>query len=57
MNDMLREEIIEDLGLSWCSVVNNYVSNDCFNYCLECPDFIEMEKYYSLQFAEGDEPF
>lgn len=57
MNDMLREEIIEDLGLSWCSVVNGFVSNDCFYHCLECPDFIEMEKYYSLEFEKGDEPF
>lgn len=57
MNEELREEIIEDLGLKWCAVTNNFVHYDCFNHCYECPDFIEMEKYYSLEFDEGDEPF
>lgn len=57
MNEELREEIIEDLGLKWCAVTNNYVHQDCFNYCSECSDWIAMNEYYSLHFAKGDEPF
>lgn len=51
MNDMLREEILEDLGLSWCSVTNSYVSNDCFDYCESCDEYISMMNYY---FSDND---
>lgn len=54
MNDLLREEIIEDLGLEWCPVTNHYVHRDCFNYCSECSEYIEMEKYYSSESEKGD---
>lgn len=57
MNEMLRQEILDDLGLFWCPVVNNFVSDDCFNHCFECPEFIAMEKFYFLDFEKGDEPF
>lgn len=57
MNEELREEIIEDLGLKWCPVTNDYVHKDCFNHCRDCTANIEMEMYYSLEFDERDEPF
>lgn len=57
MNEELREEIIEDLGLAWCAVINDYVHRDCFNHCSDCTANIELEIYYSLAFDERDEPF
>ena len=46
MNEELREEIIEDLGLKWCAVINDYVHRDCFYHCESCDDYILMMNYY-----------
>ena len=42
MNEEMREILIEEMGLGWCPIVNNYVDNDCFKHCDTCKDCIEF---------------
>jgi hypothetical protein len=47
MNDELREEIIEDLGLHFCPIKNEYVSCEKDeSECKECDYYKEFEEYY-----------
>ena len=49
MNDELREMMIEEMGLGWCPIVNEYVDNDCFKHCEECKDYIEFNEYFEKE--------
>jgi len=46
MNAELREMLAEEMGLSYCPIVNTYVDNDCFKCCDTCKDNIEFMEYY-----------
>ena len=49
MNDELREILLEEMGLGWCPIVNEYVDNDCFKCCEECKDYIEFNEYFEKE--------
>ena len=52
MNNELRDEILEDLGLSYCPIVNDYVG--CQDECENCEENKKFEEFYNKHFSEPD---
>ena len=49
MNEELREMMIEEMGLGWCTIVNTYVDTDCFKHCPDCKYYIEFSEYFDKE--------
>ena len=53
MNNELRDKILEDLGLSYCPIVNDYVG--CQDECENCEENKKFEEFYNKHFYESDD--